>query len=216
LHQTNLNPARRTLFVAAMKKGKNSRKKKKASVDDSSEDEVIERVVCSIARDTSPQEEQPPPSSHGSPSSAESSGEGPLETSPLTNNCPPPSPAEAPAETAEEEISRLKDHVRKLQHNFETLLEQNDGRNTPVDDEGGSSCETQNKRFQEAIESVKRIASTMTNDLSGGSHGAARQTAGTGLFFRLLWDCRRGLVEEEQKDSKRDCVCSARCSATDG
>ncbi len=178
--RTDLNPARRTLFVAAMKKGKNSRKKNEAPVDDSSEDEVIERTVCSIARDTSPQEEQPSPSSHGSPSSAESSEEGPLETSPLTINCPPPSPAEAPMETAEEEISRLKDEVRKLQHNFEHLFEQNDSRNTTADDEGG-----QNKRFQEAIESaIEGFASTTTNDLSGGSRSGAANSWHR-PFFRL-------------------------------
>jgi hypothetical protein len=44
--------------------------------------------------------------------------------------------------------------MRKLQHNFETLLQQNDSRNAPVDDKGGSPGETRNKRFQEAIKSV--------------------------------------------------------------
>jgi hypothetical protein len=158
--RTHLNPACRALFVATMKKGKKAGKKKKkttAPVDDSSEDEAVERVVRSIARDTSPQEEQEEPSASccSSPSSAES---------PPTINSPPPSrPVEAPsspervrtAETTEEEIRRLKEHIRKLEDNFETLLQQNDSRNIPVEDTaGGSPGETQNKRFQEAIKSV--------------------------------------------------------------
>lgn len=156
--RTNLNPARRALFVAAMKRGKIARKKKKKTTasDDSSEDEAFEHLVGSIivGGDTSPQEEQQQPSS---PSEQEE----PVETSP--NNSPPPTPVEAPAspergrtetETAEEEIKRLKDHIRTLEHNFETLLQQNESRNIPVDDNGGSPGETQNKRFQEAIKSA--------------------------------------------------------------
>ena len=156
--RTNLNPARRALFVAAMKKGKIARKKKKKTTasDDSSEDEAFEHLVGSIVGgDTSPQEEQQQPSS---PSEQEE----PAETSPI--NSPPPTPVEAPSspergrtetetETAEE-IKRLKDHIRKLEHNFETLLQQNESRNIPVDDNGGSPGETQNKRFQEAIKSA--------------------------------------------------------------